>query len=114
MGYFGSYFGNIQVTEGGGIQPPDDDTLTRVYGFFEFANNLPAAQIAIHFDLVPPKKTEAGWVIPRKRVTGTVDSAGQLQVDLNMGEYFITCPDLGWNRKAVTLSTDLFDLATLV
>jgi len=105
--------GLITPPTGDGIQPPDDDTMCGVYGFWEHANDARAVGVTFRFDPVP-QRTENGWGVSRKPISATVDADGQLSVELDFGCYRVWCPDYGLRGRLIELSEPLFDLTTII
>lgn len=107
--------------------PPADVALCRVYGYIETLNNKPAVNLELKFELIGlPARTDR--LISGNTFYGKTDSLGRVSdganafIDLQRNDnitpagtkYKFTCLELGIENTELTLTTNSFDLSTIV
>lgn len=114
-----------------GIPPgaPTDLSLCRVYGYLELIDNRPAANVAIKFTLIATAPTKSERLISGRFVRIVTDSQGRVVdadgnpwLDLQRNDhltptgtkYALDSKSLGFAAREITLTTDTFDLSSLV
>jgi hypothetical protein len=102
--------------------PPADLSLCRVFAYVETLINAPKAGVSVRFDLVQPDPVKSDRLICTRSATARTDVDGYLQIDLQRNDslqpdttkYQVSCEALGLRKKEIALTTDTFDLASVV
>jgi hypothetical protein len=102
--------------------PPTDVSLCRVFGYLETLDNIPASNVAIKFTLAQQDPVRSDRLISGRTVIANTQSDGSLVVDLQRNDhmtpsttsYLVTSPQLGLQNQQITLTTDVFDLSSVV
>jgi len=104
------------------VPSPASPDLCVVYGTFLKPSGAALASVNITFTLHAERNTTSGGNIIQKTVwTATTNGSGVLSQSLVRTDQFnrpnafyeVTCPELKWHKKRMTLAAASFDLSTL-
>lgn len=119
----GTLVDDIEMTATGGVTPPSNPLLCRLYGYFLLPSGLPAEDVKVDVTLVSnrPVETSAGSPIAYTTVSENTDSLGYVEIDVIRSDelsqtttYTIQCQPAGITIPNVSLTTSTQDISDLI